>query len=78
MHFILEWIVYPTQSAFVPNHTIHENVLAAHKILNKCHSLKEKRLCHFEIGKEKAYHRVNWNFLFYCLTEIGFHSTWIN
>jgi len=43
MRPILTRIVHPTQSAFIPNRAIHDNILIAHEIINKFKHFKGKR-----------------------------------
>ena len=72
MHTILERIIQPTQSAMVSHRSIHDNVLVAHKILNKFHFLKGKRgYVALKLDMEKTHDRVERGFLFSCLTEMG-------
>ena len=70
-------LILQTQSAFLKGRNIMNGVLALHEVL---HETKRKR----EIGVvlkldfEKAYDKVNRNFLFDCLKLWGFCEIWIN
>ena len=75
---IIERIVDPVQSAFVPKRSIHDNILLAHEIMNKFHNMKSKKSwVAIKLDMEKAYDRVEWAFLFQTLTALGFHSKWV-
>jgi len=74
MRPIIEKIVDPVQTAFVPKRSIHDNILLAHEIMNKFQNMKGKKSW---VDMEKAYNRVEWAFLFQMLIVLGFHSKWV-
>jgi len=75
---ILQRIIHPAQNAFVPNRTIHHNILSAHEIINKFRHFKGKKgYVALKLDMEKAYDRIELDFLFSCLEQLGFHATWI-
>jgi len=79
MRPILQRIIHPTQSAFIPNRTIHDNILIAHEIVNKFKHMKGKKgYVALKLDMEKAYDRIEWDFLLSSLQQLGFHATWIN
>ena len=43
MRPVLQRIIHPTQSAFIPGRTIHDNILLAHEIINKFQHAKGKK-----------------------------------
>ena len=43
MRLVLERLVQPTQSIFVPRRAIHDNILLAHVVLNKFHHIKGRK-----------------------------------
>jgi len=56
---VLQRIIHPSQSAFIPNRTIHDNILLAHEIINKFHYYKGKKgYVALKLDMEKAYDRV--------------------
>jgi hypothetical protein len=73
-HFISQY-----QSAFVPFRTIQDNSVIAHELL---HSLKSKRgrggLMAVKIDMEKAFDRMECDFLLTIILKLGFHPTWVN
>ena len=76
MRPILERLVQPTQSAFVPYQAIHDNILLAHEVLNKFHHIKGKRgYVAIKLDMEKAYDRIEWDFLQHSLRNMSFHPT---
>jgi len=75
---ILQRIIHPVQSAFIPHRTIHDNILIAHEVVNKFRHLKGKKgYVALKLDMEKAYDRVEWDFLLSCLKQLGFHDVWI-
>jgi len=78
MRPILEKIIDPIQSAFVPKRSIHDSILLTHEIMNKFRNMKGKKAwVALKLDKEKAYDRVEWDFLFTALHKLGLHSKWI-
>ena len=78
MRPLLEKIIDPVQSAFVPKRSIHDNILLTHEIMNKFKNMKEKKFwVALKLDMEKAYDRVEWTFLFDALKQLGFHKKWI-
>jgi len=78
MRPILQRLIHPCQSAFVPNRAIHDNILVAHEIMNKFRHSKGKRgYVALKLDMEKAYDRIEWDFLFNCLQQLGFDDKWI-
>jgi len=75
---LLTKIVSPTQSAFVEGRAIHDNILITHEIMHKFKQAKGKTAwVALKIDMEKAYDRLEWDFIEQCLKKFGFHSIWI-
>jgi len=76
---LLHHFISPLQSAFVPSRNIQDNSILTHELL---HTLKKKKgkggHMAIKIDMEKAFDRMEWNFLFAILAKLGFHPTWIN
>lgn len=73
---VMERVVDATQSAFVKGRQIIDGILIA----NECvHCLKKERksglVC--KIDLEKAFDRVDWNFLKWVMKKKGFGNRWI-
>jgi len=76
---LLERIIHPVQSAFVSQRAIQDNILLAHEVINKFHHLRSRKgYVAIKLDMEKAYDRIEWDFLLQCLTHMGFHPIWIN
>jgi len=75
MRPILERIIHPSVSTFISDCAIHNNVLVAHKIINKFKNMKgKKRYVAIKLDMEEAYDRIKWDFICKCLQEMGFHE----
>jgi hypothetical protein len=76
---LLPKIISPLQSAFVPNRNIQDNSILAHELL---HSFKNKKgkggFMFLKLDMEKAFDRMEWNFLLAIMEKLGFSPIWIN
>ena len=70
-------LVATNQSAFIKGRYILESVVVAHEIVHSVHSSKEPGVI-IKLDYEKAYDRVNWDFLFEVLKSRKFNPVWIN
>ena len=78
MRPILDKIIDPVQSAFVPKRSIHDNILFTHEIMNKFSNMRGKKSwVALKLDMKKAYDRVGRTFLFEALRQLGFHPQWI-
>lgn len=70
---VLDFIISPTQSAFVPNHLITDNVLVAFEINHfiRSQSRNKNDFMTLKLDVSKAYDRVEWNFLRLLLLRLG-------
>lgn len=76
---LLPMLITEEQSAFVAGRQIQDNVLIVQEVI---HQLKTRqRRCHFKailkLDMQKAYDRVEWDFLRDYLLRLGFHSHWV-
>ena len=70
------WIL-PSQTGFVPNRCILDNIFLAFEAIEWTLE-NNQNLSMLLLDFEKAYDRVNWTFLRQTMTRMGFHPTWIN
>jgi hypothetical protein len=79
LRLILPLVVSENQSAFVPGRLITDSALIAFESL---HTIKQQRAKRpffaLKIDMMKAYDRVEWNYLYGCLSRMGFAGPWIN
>ena len=76
MALIIGRLISEAQSAFVRGRFILESVVTAHEIVHKVHSTGRKGLM-FKIDYEKAYDKVNLDFLYEILALRGFGPRWL-
>ncbi|GAU42583.1 hypothetical protein TSUD_302990 [Trifolium subterraneum] len=66
-------LVSPFQSSFIPSRSTSDNAIIAQEIVHYMHNKKGKKgHLLFKIDFEKAYDRVNWDFLKLTLQDFGF------
>lgn len=66
-------IISPYQNAFVPTRLISDNLSLAHELLHTMKSKKSKTYyMAFKIDLEKAYDKLEWNFILNALTKLNF------
>ena len=67
------------QGVFAPGRLSNDNIMLAHEIM---HSFKKKkgetRYMAIKLGIEKAYDRLEWNFIRVIISKLGFHTKWID
>ena len=71
---ILHQIISPSQSAFIPNWLITDNVILGYECLHKIRLSKGKKngWVALKLDISKAYDRVEWNFLRQAMEKLGF------
>jgi hypothetical protein len=73
----MDRLIAQCQSAFIKGRFILESVVTTHEVIHEIHSQKQKGLV-FKIDYEKAYDRVNLDFLYEVLGLRGFSDKFIN
>ncbi|KAL9427669.1 hypothetical protein AB3S75_029786 [Citrus x aurantiifolia] len=78
LKLILPQIISPTQSAFIPNRLITDNVIIGYECLHKIRHSKGRRngLVALKLDISKAYDRVEWSFLDQIMEKFGFSNKW--
>lgn len=76
---VLPLIISESQSAFIPGRAIFDNILIMHETLHYlCNSKEYKRdSMAVKTDMNKAYDRIEWDFLREVQVRLGFHSMWI-
>ncbi|CAN1246044.1 LINE-1 retrotransposable element ORF2 protein [Linum grandiflorum] len=76
---VLPSLISNTQNGFVPNRAISENVIVAHEVMHylKRKTTGKKHFMAVKLDMEKAYDRIEWEYLFSIMRKLGFSSHWI-
>ncbi|KAH9660157.1 reverse transcriptase domain-containing protein [Citrus sinensis] len=76
---ILHQVISPTQSAFIPNRLITDNIIIGYECLHKIRHNKstKKGVVALKLDISKAYDRVEWKFLEQTMGRLGFSHKWI-
>ena len=75
---LLDKLISPLQSAFIPGRSIHDNILLTHEIMHKYRKTTGKiAWVALKLDMKKAYDRLEWYFIQKCLEEYGLHIIWI-
>lgn len=76
---ILRKLIGPEQSSFVPGRQISDNILIYQEALHSMRSRQgNKGHMILKIDLQKAYDRLDWNFIRNTLEEIGMNAKWVN
>jgi len=71
--YCLNSIISPYQSSFIPGRSIHHNIIVAQEMVHSMDRMKgNKMFMSIKIDMEKAYDRLNWNFIEQYLAECKF------
>ncbi|KAK5811783.1 hypothetical protein PVK06_027155 [Gossypium arboreum] len=76
---VLPECISQNQSAFFPNHMIHDNVLISHELVHYLRSSKNSpnKGCVIKLDMSKAYDRVEWSLIKNVMEKMGFSSVWV-
>ncbi|XP_062020902.1 uncharacterized protein LOC133737340 [Rosa rugosa] len=73
-------LISENQLAFVTGRQIHDNILMAHEMFHHLKLLRGGQGGEFalKLDMNKAYDRVDWDFLRLVMLKMGFHPTWVH
>lgn len=75
----LDKIISPFQGSFVPGRNIQDNNIIAKEMFHSMGRMKgRKKFVAIKIDLEKAYDRLNWNFIHHCLSSLGIDNHFIS
>ena len=76
----LHKVISPTQSVFIPDRLITDNIIIRYECLHKIRHCKGKKngLVALKLDNSKAYNRVEWLFLKQVMIKLGFAEPCIN
>ena len=72
---VVDKVIKPTQTAFMPGRHILEGVVVLHETIHELHRKKMDGIL-FKIDFKKAYDKVKWSFLQQALRMKGFNQLW--
>ena len=77
---MLNHVISPSQSAFIPNRLITDNIIVGYECLHKIRHSKGKKhgLVALKLDLSKAYDRVEWSFLKHTMLKLGFSSNLVD
>ena len=79
LKWIMPKIISPNQSSFVPGRHSSDNIIVAQEVIHSMRSMKHgKGFMAIKIDLEKAYDRLNWQFLKRCLFELNLSNHLVN
>lgn len=76
---LLPDIIAEEQSAFVGNRQIQDNILIVQEVIHRLRTRDRRRKFQaiLKLDMQKAYDRIEWDFLQQCLYKMGFRAEWV-
>ncbi|GAA0141934.1 hypothetical protein LIER_42691 [Lithospermum erythrorhizon] len=80
LKLVLGTIVSKSQSAFVPNRLITDNILLVYEVHHfiKLKKMGKKGFMSIKLDMQKAYDRIEWSFFRLMMTQLHFPDKWIS
>uniref|UniRef100_A0A803NP78 Reverse transcriptase domain-containing protein n=1 Tax=Cannabis sativa TaxID=3483 RepID=A0A803NP78_CANSA len=80
MRDLIDHVISPTQSAFIPGRLVSNNIMIAFEIMHylKRKTKGKKEFMAMKLDMSKAYDRVEWDYLRVVMHRMGFAGKWIN
>ncbi|XP_021764901.1 uncharacterized protein LOC110729476 [Chenopodium quinoa] len=75
---VMPSLVADFQNAFFPGRLLSDNALIAYEVISNRSKAKKRFFAAIKLDMNKAYDRVNWDFLFRLLQAYGFPPYWIH
>jgi hypothetical protein len=72
---VAEKLIHPNQTTFMKGGNIMSGIMILHEILHETKRKKQMGVI-LKLDFKKAYDKVNWSFLFECLSARGFDDQW--
>lgn len=76
---VLDSLISPSQSAFVPERQISDNVLVGYEIIHALNNIRKGKAGYvaIKLDMSKAYDRVEWAFIEEIMKKMNFSGEWI-
>ena len=76
----MDSLITPFQNAFIQGRQITDNIILVKEFFEYLKKKKEGKwgFVALKLDMNKAYDRINWNFLIAVLERMGFSQTWVN
>ena len=80
LKYIFPNVVSESQSTFMPNRFITDNITVAYKLLHRMRNRRRGKVGHMAVKLDisKAYDRVDWNFLQNIMCKLRFDQRWVH
>lgn len=69
-------LIARNQNAIIKGRNIMDGVMSLHEIIHEAR-MKKQQCVVLKLDFEKAYDKVDWNFVFQCLEDRGFNEKWL-
>ncbi|XP_026419678.1 uncharacterized protein LOC113315627 [Papaver somniferum] len=74
---VLDEIIAPNQSAFIPKRQIVDNIVIAHEMLHTMNTSKSKKgFLALKLDLSKSFDKMEWNFIVKIFKNFGFSDKW--